>query len=133
MDIESVAIENFLAIDRAIINLKNRGLVAIEGVNKDDPSASSNGSAKSSIVDAICWCLYGTTARGATGDEVVNDTAGKDCVVIVSMKEGSTRWVVQRARKHSLTKNRLQLWVDDGSGLKEITLGIEKETQALVT
>ena len=48
-----IGIENFLAIQEASVSLEERGLLLIQGVNEDDPSASSNGAGKSSIADAI--------------------------------------------------------------------------------
>ena len=128
MDFNYVHAHNFLTIADAVVHLNARGLVAIEGVNKDDPSATSNGSGKSSIVDAICWCLYGTTARGEGGDDVVNTTVGKDCRVVVAIGDGPTGFSVTRFRKHHTGKNRLEVWQ---SGTDR-TLGTEKETQALI-
>ena len=64
MKIGNVNIEGFMAIGSAVLGLADRGLVLIQGINKDDASAQSNGSGKSTIPDAISWCLYGVTARG---------------------------------------------------------------------
>ncbi|UUZ75419.1 ATP-binding protein [Polaromonas sp. P1(28)-13] len=77
MDILSLDIQNCLTIGSASLELDNRGLLLIQGENRDDTSAKSNGAGKSSIVDALCWCLYGETARGVSGDLIVNDTAKK--------------------------------------------------------
>ena len=73
MKILDVNITNFLAITSAHIKLSDRGLVLIQGENLQDSSAQSNGSGKSSIADALCWALYGVTARGVTGNDVIND------------------------------------------------------------
>lgn len=98
MDILSAEIENFGSIEEAYINLSNKGLVNIEGENLDDPSANSNGSGKSTIPDAIRWCLYGTTARGLKGDDVISDFAKKCCVTVV-VKDGDDTYMIQRWRK----------------------------------
>ena len=73
MRIETVKIENFLGISEAELSLDNRGLLLIQGENRDDPSAKSNGAGKSTIPDAISWCLFGKTARGVSSDDVIND------------------------------------------------------------
>ena len=53
-----LSIKNFLVIGEAEVDLHNCGLTLIEGRNEDDESANSNGAGKSSLVDALCWCLY---------------------------------------------------------------------------
>lgn len=77
MKIKWVDIENFMAIGKARAELEQKGLVLILGENRDDSSQDSNGSGKSSFPDALCWCLYGVTAREETGDDVINRDAGK--------------------------------------------------------
>ena len=72
MIVNDLDINNFLTMKQAHVNLNNRGLVLISGVNEDDKSTDSNGAGKSTLVDALCWCLFGVTARGVTADEVVN-------------------------------------------------------------
>jgi len=105
----SAHIENFLTVAAGSVKLADRGLNLIQGVNNDDDSASSNGAGKSSIVDAICWCLYGVTARGVKGDAVVNLKAKKNTAVIVMLENGATTYKVERYRKHATGKNSLRL------------------------
>ena len=85
MDIKSLSIRNCLTIGHAELELDSRGLLLVQGENRDDTSAKSNGAGKSSILDALCWCLFGETARGVSGDDIVNTTAKKDCSVIVML------------------------------------------------
>lgn len=135
MDITHLHIENCLTIGRATLELDNRGLLLIQGENLDDSSAKSNGAGKSSIVDALCWCLYGTTARDVTGDDVVNDTAKKDCFVSVSLNDDGTLYKIERFRKHAKHKNQLFAWqlapnpMDPSIPLHK---GTDKETQLVV-
>ncbi len=98
MRFDTLNLEGFLSIGKATINLANRGLVLIEGKNLDDPSAKSNGAGKSSLVDGLCWCLYGKTARGLSGSDVVNKK-GKACVVSVEISEGDHKYVITRKRR----------------------------------
>lgn len=134
MDIKSLDIENFCAIGEAHLTLDNRGLILIQGVNADDSSAKSNGAGKSSIVDALCWVLYGTTARGETGDAIVNSKAKKDTAVIVEIDDAGTEYKVARYRKHTKHKNQLFAYQYD-DGMKawiDISKGTERETQEVV-
>jgi DNA repair exonuclease SbcCD ATPase subunit len=136
MKIQLLEIENFLAISEARIELADRGLLLIQGENKDDTSATSNGSGKSSIVDAICWALYGTTARGESGDSVVNDTTKKNTRVALTLTEEGKDgyYVIQRHRKHKTGKNSLLVGYAEDVAVtpKDISKGTDKETQQVV-
>jgi len=134
MDIVNLKITNFLAIgDAPLIELKDKGLVLIQGVNEDDSSATSNGVGKSSIADALCWALYGATARDESGDAVVNNVAKKNCSVTVLLRDGETSYQITRYRKHSEFKNQTVVltWPKDGASI-DISKGTEKETQEVI-
>jgi DNA repair exonuclease SbcCD ATPase subunit len=111
-------------------------LVLIQGVNNDDTSAKSNGSGKSSIADAISWCLFGETARGESGDSIVNEKAGKDAYVSLELRPSddgaeSDYFIVTRHRKHRTEKNRLVLTRvagEDGRA-DDLTGGTDRITQ----
>jgi len=133
MDITELSIKNFLTIGEAEIALDSRGLLLIQGQNDDDSSAKSNGAGKSSIVDALCWCLFGETARGVTGDAVVNDTAKKDCAVSVTLDDDGVCYLVSRYRKHKVNKNQLMVWQIPAAGSPiDLAKGTDKETQEVV-
>lgn len=132
MDILSLQIANFLTIGSATLELDNRGLLLIQGENLDDTSAKSNGAGKSSIVDALCWSLFGETARGISGDLVVNDSAKKDCSVSVTLKDGAEMYMIQRFRKDTKNKNQLYAWQLAGGTSTALHKGTDKETQAVV-
>lgn len=133
MKILKLKIENFLVITEAEINLADRGLMLIQGVNNADTSAASNGAGKSSIADALCWAIYGVTARGETGDQVVNNTAGKNTRVEVVIVDNMTVYRIVRHRKHKTGKNALHVFMDDGlTGEKDLTKGTDKLTQDVV-
>ena len=123
-------ITNFLSIGEAEIRLADRGLTLLQGINEDDSSADSNGSGKSSVADALCWNLYGTTARGEEGDKIVNRTAGKDCRVALTIDDDGESYQIVRHRKHKTGKNSLTVSKD--GGVTDLTKGTDKLTQALV-
>ncbi|SCW95828.1 AAA family ATPase [Ancylobacter rudongensis] len=129
MNFPELEIENFLAITSAKVELADRGLVLIQGVNHDDTSTLSNGAGKSSIPDALCWCWFGTTARGASGDEVINDIAGKGTRVMSKLVDGHLTYTATRHRKHKTGKNTFTLSVFDGLKETNLTKGTEKLTQ----
>jgi DNA repair exonuclease SbcCD ATPase subunit len=46
------------------------GFRFITGINKVEPALGSNGSGKSSLWDALTWCLYGTSIRGERASDL---------------------------------------------------------------
>jgi DNA repair exonuclease SbcCD ATPase subunit len=132
MNISKLSITNFLTIGFATLELDSRGLLLIQGCNADDPSAKSNGAGKSSIVDALCWSLFGVTARGVATDAVVNITAKKNCRVKVEIEDGANRYFITRYRKDSTHKNQVFVEQQTASGLVDMSKGTDKETQEVI-
>lgn len=130
MDFMSVSGENFMSLEKFYVELDNRGLMAIQGINNADSSTISNGAGKSSLSDAISWALYGVTARGSSGDRVVNNHYKKNTKVTVILTDGGTRYRVERYRKHETHKNQCFLFQIDASGTEvDLSKGTDRETQ----
>lgn len=130
MKFTHLEIQNFLTIGSASIHLDDRGLNVIQGANDDDTSANSNGAGKSSVVDALCWALYGSTAREVKGDDVVNDSAKKNCRVVVNLVNGEAQYRITRHRKHKEHKNALHLHALNADGsYADMSKGTDAETQ----
>ena len=55
-----------------VVDFPDKGLVFIRGRNDADPGMGANGAGKSSLLDAICWCLYGRTGAGARGPSLIS-------------------------------------------------------------
>lgn len=138
MKFGTMTIKNFMIIASAEVNLADRGLVGVQGENVDDTSADSNGAGKSSAFEALQWCLYGETAQGFGGDEIVNrfSDGGKNCEVSVPIQDGSDNWIVTRYRKHKVHKNAVHLFKDEttvsGTVLKDCTQGTNDLTQKMI-
>jgi DNA repair exonuclease SbcCD ATPase subunit len=135
MKILTLEVENFLAIGSSgLLKMDDQGLVLIQGVNKDDTSASSNGVGKSTIPDALSWVNFGETAREVSGDAVVNEKAKKNCFVRETVQSGENVYMIERYRKHAVYKNQTRVMVgnDDRTIWTDISKGTEKETQALI-
>ena len=114
MNIVSIDISNFLIINSATLSLHDKGLVRVSGENNDDTTSSSNGSGKSSVFEAIYWCLFGDTLRSLkSADSVVNRNVGSDCSVVLNMEDTGRTYRVERYRKHSKNKNNLYLYIND--------------------
>ena len=64
-----IRIHNFLSIADESINLEDMGFTIVTGINnRKTDNASSNGSGKSSIFNAICYALTGETAQGVSNN-----------------------------------------------------------------
>ena len=133
MKILDITVKDFLAIGDAKFGLDDKGLVLLAGENADDPSAISNGAGKSSLMDAVCWGLWGSTARGVTGADVIREGAKEAVVCIRLGDDGPDEWVVLRKRLKSKTELRvdqLDGWgVTPGGTITNLTGGTEKLTQ----
>ncbi len=134
MKLIELEISNFLGIGHAKLDLSDKGLVAIQGENHDDTSAKSNGAGKSSFADAIFWCLYGETARGLTGDSVVNWKVCKDCQVTSIWEDSDgSRFTVTRWRKKTVNGKKAGVMLFHTIGPAgtsvDLTKGTDKLTQ----
>ncbi len=126
-----MTIENFGSLGRVELKLSHQGLVVITGRNEDAGKADSNGAGKSLLLEAFCWCLWGKTIRGLSGDDVVNRLVGKDCRVLVTFTEGEHYYTVERTRKYSVGKpNDLRLY--RGPASHEMTAASMSATQDII-
>lgn len=129
IDFTYLFLTNFMSFKKASLPLADQGLVLIEGDNLDSDASDSNGSGKSSIIEALTWCLWGKTVRGVSKDEVVNDQTKKDCAVQIQFSVDSQEAKVTRFRKHSQFGNELKVEVDGqefSEGIQETQKRIDK-------
>lgn len=102
------------------VDFSNLELFAITG-----PMASG----KSSLIDAIAWCLYGRTARYGNDSRGVISAGENSCEVSLDFTIG-TRWfrAVRRTGKTTesgLSEREGEEWVQDTSGAESLTKRIE--------
>ncbi len=103
-----VEITNFKSLQHAALDLDNKGLVLVEGINNTNSNFTSNGAGKSTIFDAITWALYDTTPTGIKADKVVNKQVGKNTHVMLQVEVDGTSYAIDRYRKHSKFKNTVR-------------------------
>lgn len=125
MKLIKLVIQNFLSIQNATLYLADKGLVSIEGVSEDKTGSDSNGCGKSSIINAILWCNYGSYGKEGSADDVVNSAAKKDCSVQCYWREGHRNYVISRYRKHKQHGNSIRIELDG----KDITKAGAKAVQ----
>lgn len=122
------------------INLDKTGQCLITGevVNEDSKEVydsgnpidikKSNGAGKSTIPNAILWCLFGRTMHShSPGNKVVNFFTGKDCRVTVEFKNGDR---ITRTRNTGGHNELFYIKSGDEHKLEANTLSVAKNQQA---
>lgn len=97
--LKRLEINDFCIIGQA--DLKFSGspeLVYIRGVNKDTPHASSNGAGKSTILNAITWCLYGCDTQGKPIAAEAIRSGCSGCHVGITVDIDGDPFVIRRTR-----------------------------------
>ena len=124
MKIKKAIIKNFYSIESLEINLeKYKGITLIEGVNKD--TGGSNGSGKSSLVEAFMWGLTGKTIRKSNEEALVNHRNKRKCSVELHLNDNI---VIRRQKKPSF----LELFVGDNNLTKESIARTQEEIEKLL-
>ena len=118
-----INIQNFLSIAEASIDFSNNGYTLVKGYNNNkDDLATSNGSGKSSLFEAICWCLTGETIRGIKSD-ISNINADDGAYVELDLEVSGDIWKIIRTKDHKLYKTNLKLIKNDqdisGKGIRD--------------
>jgi DNA repair exonuclease SbcCD ATPase subunit len=95
----SIGIRDFMSIGTIHYKFQN-GFTLITGQNED---LDSNGSGKTSFVDAIFWCLFGETTKGLTGNDVIRRGCD-DCTVDLYLERAPHDFImIQRTRSEGLS------------------------------
>ena len=77
---KKIIVKNFLSIGEKEILLNfTSGISLITGINNDNNTR--NGVGKSSIIESIYWCLFGSTIRDIKNDKIIHNHEKKGCEV----------------------------------------------------
>ena len=82
----------------------------------------TNGAGKSTVLDALCFALYGKPFRKINKPQLVNSTNEKDCNVEVEFSIGSVNWKVVRGIK----PNVFEIW-RNGEVLDQKAAAVEQQ------
>lgn len=86
-------------------NFLSTGNAFTEVVLNENPTTlivGENGAGKSTILDAICFALYGKAFRNINKPILVNSVNGKHCLVEVEFSIGSKKYLVRRGIKPAI-------------------------------
>ncbi len=122
IEFNSLRISNFMSLGEATIELNDQGYVTIAGYNENPTdNAKSNGAGKSSIFEAIVWCLTGNTIRG--NKNVTNIYGNDGALVTLDFTCDGHKYVVIRSKDNSKYKTNLFIYVDgenkSGKGIRD--------------
>ncbi len=100
---KTLSIRNFLSFGNniAVIPLDRQSSVLIEGINLDNTNNGyqSNGTGKSSILNAVVYALYDTPVSNINKDNLVNNINGKHMEVTIEFTKNDIHYKVRRERK----------------------------------
>jgi DNA repair exonuclease SbcCD ATPase subunit len=142
LKLKSLSIKNFMSFGnvRQTLPLNTEQLTLVLGDNLDVPSnsgSSRNGVGKSSILNAICFALYGQSLSNIRKDNLVNLTNEKNMEVILEFEKDGNNYRIERGRK----PNYFRFFIGDkeltndekseisGENEKDEAQGESKETQ----
>ena len=90
----SIDIENFRSIERAFVELENQGTVIVKGVNEYEDKATSNGSGKSSVFEAIIFALFEETSSGEK--DVANRIIDNGYSITLKFEVDNDKYIINR-------------------------------------
>ena len=123
----NIDIKNFLSFGETPVKVDfNKGTYLITGINSD--KGGRNGVGKSSFVESVYWCLFGSTIRDIKKDKVIHNQTDRNCVVsmefIIEINNNSKKYKLTR----SLEPTKIVL-LEDGN---DITLSTMPKTDELI-
>lgn len=130
--IKTITLRNFLSVGAVTqaVDINKGELTLILGENLDlGGDGARNGVGKTTLVQALCYALFGVPINNIRKDNLVNRTNAKGMMVTLEFSVYGTDYKIERGRKPNILKfyinNDLQKGQDDAQGEN-------KETQAAI-
>lgn len=98
---KQIDIENFRSIEKAKVDLENQGTVIVKGINEYEDKATSNGSGKSSVFEAIIFALFEETSSGEK--DVANRIINDGYTIVLEFEIDGVNYKIQRQCKGNKT------------------------------
>lgn len=126
----NVLIKNFLSIGDNPVSLSfQKGINLITGENKDKGGA--NGVGKSSILEAIYWCLFGNTIRDIKTDKIIHNLTNKGGEVSINFDVENIKTKTNYTLTRSLKPSKLKLVINSDKE-EDVTLSTIPETEKYI-
>ena len=131
--LKNITLKNFLSIGQVTqaVNFDKQELTLILGENLDlGGDGARNGTGKTTLIQGLCYALFGVPINNIRKDNLVNRTNGAKMLVTLEFSVNGVEYKVERGRKPNLLKfyvNDQQKGADDAQGEnKETQVHIEK-------
>ncbi len=131
MQLMKLSIEGLFSYqDKSSIWLDKPGLTLVDGEVDNDQDVS-NGAGKTSIIDAICLCLFKCTTRGTENDDVVNDDMDSGWAALTFIS-GQESYQAQYERDKKLRKTIWRIYHNKEGRLVDISGRGQAETREII-
>lgn len=108
----SIKIKNFLSIGNNPIEINFvKGITVITGENKD--KGGKNGIGKSTIADAIFWCLFGNTIRELKKDKIQHNKNKEECQAVLSLSVSDGNNITPYTITRTLDPAKIEITTQD--------------------
>ena len=122
IEFKRLSLHNFMSFGDSTLEFTDSGFIRVTGINHStEDMARSNGSGKSSLWEAISWCLTADTIRGTKHVANIHGADGTFVELEFSLDGKSYRLI--RAKDHAMYKTSLQIFIDgtdcSGKGIRD--------------
>lgn len=122
IEFQKVTLHNFISFGHSELVFGDDGFIKVSGINENiDDLATSNGSGKSSLWEAIVWALTGDTIRGTK--QVSNIYGDDGTYVELEFNIDSVNYILTRSKDHKVYKTGLKIVIDgkdcSGKGIRD--------------
>ena len=132
--IKNITLRNFLSIGQVTqaVNFDKKDLTLILGENLDlGGDGARNGTGKTTLIQGLCYALFGVPINNIRKDNLVNRTNQKNMMVTLEFNVNGTEYKIERGRKPNILRfyvnDSLQKGADDAQGEnKETQSNIER-------
>jgi len=132
ISLKNITLKNFLSIGQVTqaVDFDKKDLTLILGENLDlGGDGARNGTGKTTLIQGLCYSLFGVPINNIRKDNLVNRTNGKNMLVTLEFNVNGTDYKIERGRK----PNILKFYVNDvQQKATEDQQGENKETQQAI-
>lgn len=132
---KGLTLRNFISTGAVTqsLDMSINGLTLILGHGIDaNGDVTRNGAGKSTILQAICYALFGKALTRIKADNMINDINGKNMLVTIEFEIGNDQYRIERGRKPAVLRffrNEVEIKRDDAKDNASDSRGENGDTQ----